>query len=142
MDIKQKWIGLKRLFKKGESTYTKQGNEEALKESAQKLVSTQKKETTFESTPKPKTEKYIRKLFRKGLDSIKIIGARLYGPIHTHPQKKELYKFLADLSMTGIVCSFVTWCFGANFPLRKGFGIAVTITMIQYYLKWYWNNKK
>lgn len=78
----------------------------------------------------------------KFIQNIKFRWNNLVAPIKNHPKKDDIKKLIINLTFTWLVISIVVYCFDFRLsfiPLRVGFGIAVTIAVVQYYIRWYYS---
>lgn len=84
------------------------------------------------------TETYIKRFYHK----VKSRLTRMLAPILNHPNFDKALSTIIDLLFTGAVIGLVIWLVQKENPLLRGFGIAVTIALTQYYIKWYYKVKK
>ncbi len=80
------------------------------------------------------------KIKYKFIQDMKFRWNNLVAPIKNHPKKDDIKKLIINLTFTWLVMSTIVFCFDNRlslFPLRVGFGIAVTIAIAQYYIRWY-----
>lgn len=97
-----------------------------------------KKQDTFVSRESRKLKTFKYKLVSK----VKVWLANRVAPVTNHKDFPTIANLIWDITFTGLVCWFVIWTFGINDPLRKGFGIAVTLAIIQHYIKWFYSIRK
>jgi len=74
--------------------------------------------------------KYLR------YQELKLRAVNLFAPILNHPKRDDITSILINLTFTWVVICLVAWSLEIRSPLRKGFGIAVTIAVAQYYFSW------
>jgi len=86
------------------------------------------KDKTFVSI----TEKYK---YSKLLDSKRLLIGWL-APVLDSPKTEYVIRLLINTIFTGLVFGGIAWCFDAVYPLRIGFGIAVTIIVVEHKFKW------
>ena len=67
---------------------------------------------------------------------------KIKAPVKNHPKYLEIRDFIINLLFTCVVCAYVMFAFGFKGYLLKGSGIAVTITVVQQYIVWYYSIKK
>ena len=103
-----------------------------------KRQSEQVRETSTFISREIKKENYLK----DKIDNYKVRLLHLIAPILNHPSYNEGKKIIINLLFTGGVIGMVIWMIQTSNPLLQGFSIAVTIKLVQYYMKWYFTIKK
>ena len=57
-------------------------------------------------------------------------------PILDSPKTEYVTRLIVNISFTSLVLAGVVFLFEGTHPLRYGFGIAVTIVVVQHYFQW------
>lgn len=97
-----------------------------------------KNKTTFSSMNQSRIEKYLYGF----KTSVRNKWLKVCSVAQNHYAYDQVRVLTINLVFTSLVVSFVCWSFMVRHPLRIGVGIAVTLAMLQYYLKWYFSMKK
>lgn len=82
-------------------------------------------------------EKYLKEL----KDNLKLRLMSRLAPVLNSPLTPKITRKTIDLIVTGLIFTFIVWSFCGLNPLRNGFGIAVLVTVLIYYIREYYRIK-
>jgi len=60
--------------------------------------------------------------------------------LKNHDSYDPIKKLIIDVTITALLVDFILFCFVIG-KVLYGFGIAVTLAMTQYYVKWFYDTK-
>lgn len=85
-----------------------------------------------------KTKKFIYDLWHR----VRVKAVNLKAQVKDSPLFADAKSGFVNFLFTGLIFTYVMWSFEILSPLRKGFGIAVSISVVQYYIKWYYSIRR